>query len=51
VVHVEVLTFYALGRRTPSYDDMIPLIKELFKAYGAERPMWGSDCPYELALT
>ena len=50
-VHVKVSAFYALGRRTPAYDDMIPLIKELFRAYGAERLMSGSDCPYQLALT
>ena len=49
MVHVKVSAFYALGRRTPPYDDMLPLIKELLKAYGPERLMWGSDCPYQLA--
>jgi predicted TIM-barrel fold metal-dependent hydrolase len=48
-VHVKVSAFYALGRRTPPYDDMAPLIKELLRAYGPERLMWGSDCPYQLA--
>ena len=43
-VHVKVSAFYALGRRTPA-------IKELFRAYGAEPLMSGSDCPYQLALT
>ena len=48
-VHVKLSAFYALGRRTPPYDDMLPLIKELLTAYGPERLMWGSDCPYQLA--
>ena len=48
-VHVKLSAFYALGRRTPPYDDMLPLIKELLRAYGPERLMWGSDCPYQLA--
>ena len=47
-VHVKVSAFYALGRRTPPYDDMVPVIKELVGAYGPERLMWGSDCPYQL---
>ena len=48
-VYVKLSAFYALGRRTPPYDDMLPLIKELLTAYGPERLMWGSDCPYQLA--
>jgi predicted TIM-barrel fold metal-dependent hydrolase len=47
-MHVKVSAFYALGRRTPPYDDMVPVIKELVGAYGPERLMWGSDCPYQL---
>lgn len=47
-VHVKVSAFYALGRRTPPYDDMLPLIKELVQAYGPERLMWGSDSPYQI---
>jgi predicted TIM-barrel fold metal-dependent hydrolase len=46
--HVKISAYYALGRRTPPYDDMIPFIKDLIKAYGPERLMWGSDCPYQL---
>lgn len=49
LVHVKLSAYYALGRRTPSYDDMIPFIKELIRAYGPERLMWGTDCPYQLA--
>jgi predicted TIM-barrel fold metal-dependent hydrolase len=48
MMHVKVSAFYALGRRTPPYDDMLPFIRELLSAYGPERLMWGSDCPYQL---
>ena len=48
MMHVKLSAFYALGKRTAPYDDMIPFIKELLKAYGPERLMWGSDCPYQL---
>ena len=48
-VHVKLSAFYALGRRTPPYDDMRPLIGELIRAYGPERLMWGSDSPYQVA--
>jgi hypothetical protein len=27
-MHVKISAFYALGRRTPPYDDMIPLIRD-----------------------
>lgn len=49
MMHVKLSAYYALGRRTPPYDDMLPFIKELLKAYGPERLMWGSDCPYQLS--
>jgi L-fuconolactonase len=49
LVHVKLSAYYALGRRTPPYDDMIPFIKELIRAYGPERLMWGTDSPYQLA--
>ena len=47
-MNVKISAFYALGRRTPPYDDMIPFIKELLAAYGPERLMWGSDSPYQI---
>ncbi len=49
LVNVKISAYYALGRRTPPYDDMIPFIKQLIRAYGPERLMWGSDSPYQLA--
>ena len=48
VTYVKLSAFYALGQRTPPYDDMIPMIKQLLGAYGPERLMWGSDSPYQL---
>jgi len=47
-MHVKISAYYALGQRTAPYDDMIPFIKTLLRAYGPERLMWGSDCPYQL---
>jgi predicted TIM-barrel fold metal-dependent hydrolase len=49
LVNVKISAYYALGRFTPPYDDMIPFIKQLISAYGPERLMWGSDSPYQLA--
>ena len=49
LTHVKLSAYYALGRRTPPYDDMLPVIHELIGAYGPERLMWGSDSPYQWA--
>jgi predicted TIM-barrel fold metal-dependent hydrolase len=48
-VHVKVSAFYALGTKAPPYDDLEPMIKALRNAYGAERLMWASDGPFQLA--
>lgn len=47
-VCVKVSAFYALGRKQPPYDDLAPLIKRTFEAFGPKRLMWASDCPYQL---
>jgi L-fuconolactonase len=47
-VRVKVSAFYFLGRKRPPYDDLAPLIRMVRDAFGAERMMWGSDCPYQL---
>jgi L-fuconolactonase len=49
MTHVKLSAYYALGRRTPPYDDMLPFIRELIRAYGPERLMWGTDSPYQWA--
>jgi len=46
--HVKVSAFYALGQKQPPYDDLAPLIRRVFEAYGPDRLMWGSDCPYQV---
>ncbi|MFM8284911.1 MAG: amidohydrolase family protein [Planctomycetaceae bacterium] len=48
-VHVKVSAFYALGAKAAPYDDLAPLVRRLRDAFGAERLVWGSDAPYQLA--
>lgn len=48
-VYVKVSAFYALGLKTPPYTDLGPMIRDLRDAFGADRLMWGSDCPYQVA--
>ena len=45
--HVKTSAFYALGRKQPPYTDLGPMIRQLRDAYGAERLMWATDCPYQ----
>lgn len=45
-VRVKVSAFYALGKKKPPHDDLEPLVKRVYEAYGARRLMWASDCPY-----
>jgi predicted TIM-barrel fold metal-dependent hydrolase len=45
---VKVGAFYALGRKTPPYLDLAPLIKRVVAAFGARRCMWESDCPFQV---
>lgn len=47
-VRVKVSAFYALGKKAPPYSDLGPMIRELRDAFGSERLMWGSDCPYQV---
>ena len=46
--HVKVSAYYALGKKTPPYLDMAPLIRRLYDAFGRERLMWASDCPFQV---
>jgi predicted TIM-barrel fold metal-dependent hydrolase len=48
-VHVKVSAFYALGRRQAPYLDLAPMIRRLRDAFGADRLMWGSDSPFQVA--
>lgn len=47
-VRVKVSAFYALGEKKPPHSDLIPLIKQVYEAFGEQRLMWGSDCPFQL---
>jgi predicted TIM-barrel fold metal-dependent hydrolase len=47
-VMVKVGAFYALGNKKMPYDDLGPLIKKVVSAYGANRCMWESDCPFQV---
>ena len=45
-VHVKVSAFYALGQKRPPHSDLEPMIRRMHAAFGADRLMWGSDCPF-----
>jgi predicted TIM-barrel fold metal-dependent hydrolase len=47
-VLVKVSAFYALGRKSPPYSDLAPLIQHVIQAFGANRCMWESDCPFQV---
>ncbi len=47
-IFVKVGAFYALGKKTPPYLDLAPLIRRVVQAFGAERCMWESDCPFQV---
>lgn len=47
-VLVKVGAFYALGKKTPPYLDLAPLIERVVKAFGPSRCMWESDCPFQV---
>jgi predicted TIM-barrel fold metal-dependent hydrolase len=47
-VYVKVGAFYALGKKTPPYLDLAPLIRRVVEAFGPRRCMWESDCPFQV---
>ena len=47
-VMVKVSAFYALGQKRAPYSDLAGMIEQVYDAYGAERLMWASDCPYQV---
>ncbi len=47
-VLVKIGAFYALGKKTPPYLDLAPLIKAVVQIFGADRCMWESDCPFQV---
>lgn len=47
-VFVKTSAFYALGEKKPPYEDLYPMITRVRDAFGAERLMWASDCPFQV---
>jgi predicted TIM-barrel fold metal-dependent hydrolase len=47
-VFIKVGAFYALGKKTPPYLDLAPLIQKVVAAFGAPRCMWESDSPFQV---
>jgi len=47
-VRVKASAFYVLGKRQPPYLDLGPMIRECRDAFGAQRLMWASDCPFQV---
>lgn len=45
--HVKISAYYALGKKKPPYDDLVPMIRRLLDAFGPRRLMWASDAPYQ----
>ena len=47
-VYVKVSAFYKFGDKKAPYDDLAPMMRRVIDAFGANRLMWASDCPYQL---
>jgi predicted TIM-barrel fold metal-dependent hydrolase len=47
-VIVKTSAFYALGEKRPPYTDLLPMIQRVLDAFGPERLMWASDCPFQV---
>jgi predicted TIM-barrel fold metal-dependent hydrolase len=45
---VKISAYYALGKKKPPYRDLVPMIRRLLDAFGPERLMWASDCPFQV---
>jgi predicted TIM-barrel fold metal-dependent hydrolase len=45
---VKVSAFYALGRKKPPHDELVPMIRRLLDSFGPKRLMWASDAPYQV---
>jgi predicted TIM-barrel fold metal-dependent hydrolase len=47
-VMLKIGAFYALGKKVAPYTDLGPLIQKVIKAFGVQRCMWESDCPFQV---
>lgn len=46
--YVKLSAFYALGMKKTPYLDLLPMIRRLIDAFGVQRLMWATDCPYQV---
>jgi predicted TIM-barrel fold metal-dependent hydrolase len=46
--HVKLSAYYALGKKMPPHDELLPMIRRVIDAFGPERCMWASDAPYQI---
>jgi predicted TIM-barrel fold metal-dependent hydrolase len=46
--HVKISAFYALGKKKPPHDELVPVVRKLLEAFGPRRLMWASDAPYQV---
>ncbi|MCB1275762.1 amidohydrolase family protein [Prosthecobacter sp.] len=46
--HVKASAFYALGTKKAPYLDMGGLVRQVRDAFGPQRVMWASDCPFQV---
>jgi predicted TIM-barrel fold metal-dependent hydrolase len=46
--YVKVSAYYALGQKAAPYTDLARMVRRLREAYGPERLMWASDCPFQV---
>lgn len=46
--HVKTSAYYALGKKKAPYLDLLPMIRRVLDAFGIERCMWASDCPFQV---
>ena len=47
-VSVKTSAYYALGKKEAPYLDLAPMFRRLLDAFGPERLMWASDCPFQV---
>jgi L-fuconolactonase len=47
-VHVKLSAYYALGKKEPPHEELLPMIRRVLDAFGPERCMWASDAPYQV---
>jgi predicted TIM-barrel fold metal-dependent hydrolase len=47
-VLIKIGAFYALGMKRPPYDDLLPLVRRVTEAFGPQRCMWETDCPFQV---